>query len=183
LFSLLDLSSLTTSSGRDLECLREDEALEASDREDVAGMIRRLGFGAGTAEIVLALGRGGTIELLWMRALDLREGREFMEGMVGNEEKDDRLSFDSTRAGGEGRGVVGGGPDLEVEAEDLIDELEDLTDGTLDSEVGIGESICCWGDFSFCFCCCCCGIVDIMSEDCLRGTHSATLTRLTKSFP
>ena len=184
LFSLLDLSPLTTSSGGPLECLLDDEALDGIDREEVVGTTRRFGFAGGTAEIVLALGRGGAKELLRIRALDLREGREFMEGMVGSEETDDKLSFESIRAGGEGRGVVGGGPDLVVDMKDLIDELDDLMDGTFDIEVTIGESPrCCCGCSGCCGCCCCCRIVDIMSEDVLRGIHSATSTRLTESFP
>lgn len=31
--------------------------------------------------------------------------------MVGSEENDDKLSFESMRGGGDGSGVVGGGPD------------------------------------------------------------------------
>jgi hypothetical protein len=83
-----------------------------------------------------------------MRALDLREGKEFIEGIVGIEVNDDKLSFDSMRVGGEGSGVVGGGPDLDVDTEDLTDELEDLTDMTLDGEGEIGESAGCSGGVS-----------------------------------
>jgi len=153
------------------DCLRDDALLVVRDREEVVGIARRLGFGAGVDEIVLALGRERTTEPVWITAKDLREGREFMEGMVGSVESDDKLSFESMRGGGEGSGVVGGGPELDPDAVDLIDELEDLMDGTLDGEVGVGESIggssiCC------CCCCCCCRTAEIMSEDCLTGIRS-----------
>lgn len=59
------------------------------------------------------------------------------------------LSYRSTRWGGEGSGVVGGGPAL-----DLIDDMLDFIDGILvgvEGAVGTGED-CCEDDD----CCCCC---------------------------
>jgi len=81
------------------------------------------------------------------------------------------------RVGGEGSGVVGGGPDLDGDTDDLIDELDDLIDGTLDGEGGIGESDGCFGGSSVCCGCdCCCRIADIMSEDCLSGIFNPKST-------
>ena len=70
--------------------------LDVSEREEVVGLIRRLGLGAVTAEIVLALGRERITELFWIRELDLRVGREFMEGILGSDENDVMLSSGST---------------------------------------------------------------------------------------
>jgi hypothetical protein len=66
---------------------------------------------------------------------------------------------------------------------DLADELEDLTDGTLEVEVAIGESTGVGCGCSACCCCCCCEIVDIMSEDRLCGIRRVTSAKLTESVP
>jgi hypothetical protein len=136
------------------------------------------GSGAGTSDIVWALGRDGVTEVR-MRALDLREGKEFIEGMLGREEIDGKLSSESSGGGG-GSGVLGGGPDLDVE--DLIDELEDLTDGTLDEPVMVASTNCCDGCVGSC-CCCCCRAATSISEEPLRGMCSVSSPKYTESVP